>query len=151
MTEEASKGGPWPHKKINRHEKAMKKNHKSKEKQTMKTIQYAAVAVMIMSLVAGVPAYAADDVSEAISQHETLAAQYEAKAVEQDALIAEHVPMNKKYEERFWMIKKAGKPKNVLDMDKHCTGIVQNATGLRNELLEFAKWHRMRAAELHGQ
>ena len=117
----------------------------------MKTIQYTAVAIMIMSLVAGVPAYAADDAAEAVGQHETLAAQYEAKAAEQDALIAEHSPMSKKYEERFWMIKKAGKPKNVLDMDKHCTGIVQNATGLRNELLEFAQWHRMRAAELQGQ
>lgn len=117
----------------------------------MKKIQYAVVAVMVVSLLAGVPAYAADDVSEAVSQHETLAAQYEAKAAEQDALIAEHTPMNKKYEERFWMIKKAGKPKNVLDMDKHCTGIVQNATALRNEFLEFAKWHRMSAAELQGQ
>jgi hypothetical protein len=117
----------------------------------MKTIQYAAVAVMVVSLLVGVPAYAADDVSEAVKQHETLAAQYEAKAAEQDALIAEHTPMNKKYEERFWMIKKAGKPKNVVDMDKHCTGIVQNATGLRNEFLEFSKWHRMSAAELQGQ
>ncbi len=114
----------------------------------MKTIQYLAIGVMVMGLLAGVPAYAADDT---VSQHEALAAQYEAKAAEQDALIAEHTPMNKKYEERFWMIKKAGKPKNVVDMDKHCTGIVQNATGLRNELLEFAKWHRMRAAELQGQ
>jgi flagellar basal body L-ring protein FlgH len=114
----------------------------------MKTIQYAAVAVMVMSLVAGVPAYAADDT---VSQHETLAAQYEAKAAEQDALIAEHSPMNEKYEQRFWMIKKAAKPNNVVEMDKHCNTIVQNATGLRNELLEFAKWHRMRAAELQGQ
>ena len=117
----------------------------------MKTIKYAAVAVMVVSLIASVPAYAADDVSEAVSQHQTLAAQYEAKASEQDALIAEHSTMDKKYEERFWMIKKAGKPNNVLEMDKHCTAIVQNATGLRNEFLEFAKWHRMRAAELQGQ
>ncbi len=117
----------------------------------MKTIQYTVVAVMVMGLLTGVPAYAADDVSEAVSQHQSLAAQYETKAVEQDALIAEHSTMNKKYEERFWMIKKAAKPNNVVDMDKHCTSIVQNATGLRNEFLEFAKWHQMRAAELQGQ
>ncbi len=115
----------------------------------MKTIKYAVLAAMIVGLFAGVPAYAADDVSAAVSQHETLAAQYEAKAAEQDALIAEHTPMNKKYEERFFM--KAGKPKNVVDMNKHCTGIVQSATALRNEFLEFAKWHRMSAAELKGQ
>ena len=117
----------------------------------MKTIKYAVLTAMIVSLFTGLPAYAADDVSAEVSQHQTLAAQYEAKAAEQDALIAEHSPMNKKYEERFWMIKKAAKPKNVVDMDKHCTAIVQNATALKNEFLEFAKWHRLRAAELQGQ
>lgn len=118
----------------------------------MKTIQYAAVALMVMGLLAGgVSAYAADDVSEAVKQHQTLAAQYETKAAEQDALIAEHSTMDKKYEERFWMIKKAGKPNNVVDMDKHCSAIVQAAQTEKNELLGFAQWHRMRAAELQGQ
>jgi len=116
----------------------------------MKTIQYA-VAVMVMSLLAGVPAYAADDVSEAVSQHEALAAQYEVKAAEQDAVIAEHSSMKKEYEDQFWKIKKASKPDKVVDMDKHCTAIVQNAMALRNEFLDFAKWHQMRAAELQGR
>jgi hypothetical protein len=93
----------------------------------------------------------ADDVADAVANHQKMAAEYQAKAAEQDALIAEHSTMDKKYEERFWMIKKAGKPNNVLEMDKHCTAIVQNATALRNEMLEFAKWHQMRAAELQGQ
>jgi len=66
-------------------------------------------------------------------------------------LIAEHTPMNKKYEERFWMIKKMAKPKDVVDMDRHCSGIYQNAKNSKNEFLEFAKWHQMRAAELQGQ
>ena len=41
----------------------------------MKTIQYAAVALMVMGLLTGgVPAYAADDVSEAVKQPQTLSA-----------------------------------------------------------------------------
>ncbi len=105
---------------------------------------------MAMGLMAGGVSAYADDVSEAVKQHETLAVQYEAKAAEQDALIAEHSAMDKKYEERFWLIKKAGKPNNVTDMDKHCAVIVQAAQTEKNALLDFAKWHRMRAAELQG-
>lgn len=118
----------------------------------MKTIKYATVAMMAVSLLTGVPGlYSADDMTEAVSQHEALAAQYEAKAAEQDAIIAEHSPMKKEYEDRFWMIKKAAKPKNVVDMEKHCNAIIKDATNLKNEFLEFSKWHRMRAAELQGR
>ena len=120
----------------------------------MKTNQLTILSSMlVLALGLGfvAPVFAAEDVSEAVKQHETLAAQYEAKAAAQDALIAEHTPMQKNYEERFYTIKKASKPKNVVDMGKHCTGLIQAAQAEKNELLEFAKWHRMRAAELQGQ
>lgn len=96
------------------------------------------------------PAFAADDASVTLGQHQALAAQYEAKADEQNAIIAEHTSMTKEYERRYgWMTVKGGN-KDVGDMDKHCKAIVQNATGLKNEFLQFANWHRMRAAETKG-
>lgn len=119
----------------------------------MKKIPYFASAVIVMTLLANISAYADGDhheASQTISQHEALAAQYEAKAAEQDALIAEHSPMKKEYEERFWMLKKAAKPQDVVDMEKHCNTIINAAQNEKSALLEFAKWHRMRAAELKG-
>ncbi len=117
----------------------------------MKKLGFLVTSVMLVLGMLVTPFAFADDVADAVAEHQKMAAVYQEKAAEQDALIAEHSPMKKEYEDRFWMIKKAGKPKNVLDMDKHCTAIVQNATALRNEMLEFAKWHQMRAAELQGQ
>lgn len=118
----------------------------------MKIIQYTAVVAMVMGMLIGTPAFAAGDDSDVITHHQTLAAQYEAKAAEQDALIAEHTSMTKEYDKRWgWMTVKAGKSKDVLDMDKHCVALAQAAQAQKNELLSFAKWHRMRAAELQGQ
>lgn len=117
----------------------------------MKKLGFLVTGMMLVLGMLVTPFAFADENSDAIAEHQKLAAEYQAKAAEQDALIAEHSPMKKEYESRFWMIKKAAKPKNVEDMDKHCTTIVQAAQAEKNELLEFAKWHEMRAAELQGK
>lgn len=36
-------------------------------------------------------------------------------------------------------------------MENHCDAIIRDAQILKTELLEFAKWHRMQAAEIKGQ
>ena len=109
------------------------------------------LVLTVLTMLFQVPAFAAEDASVTLGQHQALAAQYEAKANDQNAIIAEHTSMTKEYEKRYgWMTVKGGENKDAKDMNKHCKAIVQNATGLKNEFLEFANWHRMRAAEVKG-
>ena len=35
--------------------------------------------------------------------------------------------------------------------EKHCGAVIKDATKLRHDLLEFARWHQMQAAELKGK
>ena len=110
--------------------------------------KYLVLLLTVLTMLSQSPAFAAHDDSITLGQHQALAAQYESKADEQNAIIAEHTSMTKEYERRYgWMTAKGGEGKDVADMDKHCKAIVQNATNLKNEFLEFANWHRMRAAE----
>ncbi len=112
--------------------------------------KYLMLVLTVLTMLFQAPAFAAEDASVTVGQHQALAAQYEAKANDQNAIIAEHTSMTKEYEKRYgWMSVKGGN-KDAGDMDKHCKAIVQNATGLKNEFLEFANWHRMRAAEVKG-
>ena len=46
---------------------------------------------------------------------------------------------------------KIGIPSNVKEMDKHCSKIIKAAQQEKQALLDFAKCHEMRAAELQGQ
>lgn len=83
--------------------------------------------------------------------HESLAASYEQKALEQDALILEHQQMKKDVADRAVSSPKSGPVPVVKEMEKHCNAIINDAQILKTELQEFAKWHRMRAAELQGR
>lgn len=113
--------------------------------------KYLMLVLTVLTMLFQAPAFAADDASVMIGQHQALAAQYEAKADEQNAIINEHTAMTKEYDRRYgWMTVKGGGNQDVKDMDKHCKAIVQNATGLKNSLLEFANFHRMRASEAKG-
>jgi len=109
------------------------------------------VAIMVVTLAmgAGLPAFAGEE-ALAVADHIAMANAYEQKASEQDALISQHATMKRDYEKRHYMMKKAGVPAKVEEMDKHCDSIIQAATNLRNEFTDFAKWHRMRAAEVQG-
>jgi hypothetical protein len=88
---------------------------------------------------------------EDIHKHLQIAASYEQKATEQNAEVELHQKMKKDYEARHYMLRKVGPPNDVLEMNKHCNALIQAAEALRSEYLEFAKWHRMRAAELQGR
>lgn len=118
----------------------------------MKTSKYVALGLMALAMLSQIPAFAAE-VSDVIADHQSTATSYEQKAAQQDALIKEHVEMKKTYAQRYTPsnASKIGVPSKVKEMEKHCNAIVKDATKLRNELLDFAKWHRMRAAELQGQ
>ncbi|MBI3313912.1 MAG: hypothetical protein HYZ83_06730 [Candidatus Omnitrophica bacterium] len=88
---------------------------------------------------------------DAADYHEKLALSYEKKAADQNEVIAEHQQMKKSYRQKFMVNPKFGPPAKVQEMEKHCDAIMGEAGKLKNEFLEFSKWHGMRAAELKGQ
>ena len=108
------------------------------------------ILAVVLGLVSSAPVYAAE-ASQVASDHLARAASYEQKAQAQDALIAEHTKMKQDYRARFFINEKVSPTSQIKKMENHCDAIIQEATALRNGLLEFAKWHRMRAAELQGQ
>ena len=117
----------------------------------MKTFNFVMISlVFVFGLTLSVPIYAAD-APQAASDHLALAASYEQKAALQDALITEHTQMKKDYKGQFFVNEKLTPMSKIQAMDDHCNAIIQDAQKVKDELLEFAKWHRMRAAELQGQ
>ncbi len=104
-------------------------------------------ALVLVTPVLGLAAVDLDDPAH----HEKLAASYEEKALTQDALILEHEQMKTDFAKSVATSPKGGLPPSVKAMEKHCDAIIKDASNLKAELLDFAKWHRMRAAELAGR
>lgn len=92
----------------------------------------------------------AAEVTEAAEDHLALAASYEAKVAVQDALIAEHTKMKADYKDRFFVNEKVTPITKIREMEDHCNAIIEAAQVEKSQLLDFAKWHRMRASELQG-
>lgn len=112
----------------------------------MKNIHLAVLAALLLTMALPTRIWA-----DEVSDHQDKAVFYEQKAAEQDAVIAEHEQMKKDYADRFSVPEKGGKLPQIEEMEKHCNAIIEDATKLRDEYLEFAKWHQMRAAELQGR
>lgn len=89
--------------------------------------------------------------AEVAADHESMAAGYEKKAAAQEELVAEHTRMKQDYRARFFINEKVTPDTKIREMEKHCDSIIAEAAQLETEFLDFAKWHRMRAAELKGQ
>ena len=117
----------------------------------MKTIKYAATAfgLLALTILSQVPAFAAEG-TDVMADHKVTAASYREKAAAQDTLIAEHQGMQGNYEKRY-QVTKAGPWPVAKEMGEHCDKIIQAAQLEKQALLDFAKWHEMRAAELQGQ
>lgn len=94
--------------------------------------------------------YAAE-VDQVIAEHLAKAASHEEKANAQNALIAEHQQEKKDYKKRYYINDKITPPQTLAAFEKHCDAVIQDATKVRDDLQEFAKWHRMRATELKGR
>ena len=117
----------------------------------MKKFDFLALSLaVLLGLVPSLPVFAVE-APQAASEHSALAASYEAKAQAQDALIAEHTQMKQDYKARFFVNEKVTPMSQIQKMDDHCNSIIQTAQKEKEELLDFAKWHRMRAAELQGR
>jgi cell division protein FtsB len=117
----------------------------------MSDINRVGLALFVLLFLAGVGRVDAVQVSEATTDHLALAKKYEAQMNVQNTLITEHQQMKRDYYNRFFVNEKISPRKKLQKMEQHCDAIVTEATKLRDELQEFAKWHRMRAAELEGR
>jgi len=86
--------------------------------------------------------------TEKAEQHLAMAAKYEKLAADQQAIIDEHTAMKAGEKKRMppKMAETATKA-----MDKHCNALINAAQKEKAALSEFAKWHKMRAAELQGK
>jgi len=84
------------------------------------------------------------------TDHEKMAADYDAKVMQQDALIQEHEKMKKDLPNQIATSSKGDKSPDLKDAEKHCDKIIEHSRALKNEFQEFSKWHRMRAAEAKG-
>lgn len=98
----------------------------------MNTFKKTAFALMALSLMT-LPAF-----SEKLTEknHSDKVTRYENLAKAQDEIISEHRKMRSDY----------GK-----GMTEHCDAVVKDASALKAEYLEFAKWHKMKAMELKGK
>jgi len=86
-----------------------------------------------------------------ISRHKTLAASYAEKAAVQEALITEHEQMKAEALKHGVFNAKVGPSLDYRAMERHCDKLIQSAQDVKNELVEFEKYHKMRISELQGQ
>jgi hypothetical protein len=80
-------------------------------------------------------------VSPGVDDHLTLAASYEQRAGQQDAVIAEHQQMKKEG------VTDKTSPAVKDKMAKHCDAIIEHAKKLKEDYEAFARFHRMQAEE----
>ncbi len=108
------------------------------------------ILVIALGLASLTPVYAGE-APQVATDHLAQAAVYEQRAQAQDALIAEHTQMKQDYRKRFFVNEKVSPMRKIKEMENHCDAIIKDASSLKVEFLELAKWHRMRAAELEGR
>jgi hypothetical protein len=89
--------------------------------------------------------------SQVAADHLSMAKYYEGKAAEQGAIIAEYQQMKADYKKRYYINEKLTPSARLKTMEDHCDAIIRDAKKLDSEFLEFAKWHKLRAAELQGK
>jgi len=115
----------------------------------MKSWKIAIVALMMGGMLMPVAVYGAE-AADAVEDHLALAASYEEKAAVQDTLIGEHTRMKADYKDRFFVNEKLTPLNKIREMENHCNAIIAAASAEKGQLLDMAKWHRMRASELQG-
>ena len=116
----------------------------------MKTIYIMLLVTGFVLATAGANIHAAE-AGQVMAEHQAKATSYEEKVKAQDALIAEHQQEKKDYKRKYYINDKVTPPQVLAPVEKHCDTVIKDATKLRDDLLELAKWHRMRADELKGQ
>jgi hypothetical protein len=100
------------------------------------------------------PQGVASDAAAAEAEHTAVAAAYDLRVADLDALIAQHQKMKKDSRARTYLYRHEtakSREADLAEMDKHCDAIIGDATRLRDELAEFAKWHRTQGANLQGK
>lgn len=115
----------------------------------MKILATILLGAGLILVTTGAAVYAAE-ADQVIAEHLAKATSYEEKANAQNALITEHQQEKKDYKKKYYINDKVTPPQTLAVVEKHCDVVIKDATKLREDLLELAKWHRMRATELKG-
>ncbi len=89
--------------------------------------------------------------SEEINRHKALVVSYQQKAETQQGIIDEHEQMKAQALKDGTFNAKVGPSLDYRAMERHCDALIKSATEAKTELLEFAKYHQQRTAELQGQ
>jgi len=111
------------------------------------------LSIIIFSLVIMIASAVAQNVyaeepSQVATDHLAMAKSYEDKAAAQDALVAEHEQMKAYYKARYSINERIMPMIQLMKMEEHCDAIIKDAQKLKADFLDFAKWHRLRAADL---
>ena len=95
---------------------------------------------------------------QSVKDHQALANNFEEKAKVYEKFIVEHKSMledyqssNRSYEHQEWDDSFPSPQFLLSRMEGHCKGIIKAATSLREDMLEFAKLHRMKAAAMQNK
>lgn len=113
---------------------------------------FVAVALALTVALGMLPSWGyAVETDAAIADHEAMSVSYAEMAVAQDAIMVEHTHMKEGYKDRYFVNEKVTPLDKIRPMEKHCDALIKAAEEEKTRLLEFAKWHQMRAAELRGQ
>lgn len=104
--------------------------------------------VILIILLLGRTVYAADHISQVISDHLEQALIYEQKAAEQDVLIADQKQKMVDYKATYRIDEERHSTGRIEAMERHCEAVIKSAEKLKKEFLDFAAWHRKQAAEL---
>ena len=88
----------------------------------------------------------AAETNQAATDHGAKAAFYEGKAKAEQSVIDDHRHMLlEQFNEQIT-------PKQIVRrQNAHCEALIRDAEKLREDFLDLARWHRMRAAELEGK
>jgi hypothetical protein len=117
----------------------------------MKTLNIAILSLAIMiGLALPRDLYAANP-PQGAAGHLSMAKYYKGRVAEQEELISEHQQMKADYKKHYFINEKVTPSAGLKKMEDHCDAIIRDAKKSEAEFLDFAKWHKMRAAELQGQ
>jgi len=117
----------------------------------MKNVSIMILGLAILFVAVATPVVYAVEPAQVSTDHLAMSKSYEDKAAAQDALISEHEQMKKDYKTRFYINDKLTPMAKLKKMNDHCDAIIKDAQKLKADFNDFAKWHRLRAAELQGK
>lgn len=111
------------------------------------------LTVIALALATAMPVARAADakVPETVAEHLAMSKSYVEKAAAWRAEAERHWRMAADFRKSHPDRKSGARNTRAAEMDKHCSTLARDAEKLAADAEDFAKYHRMRAAELEGR